>query len=356
LRTERGLLIAVATIAAAAPSWVARAQGDAPQRVDVAVTVVCPPDGAGELVDQLRDIVLGGSAGDIRSLYLDLAPRFDIEELFRLPAVGVDRTRAWVVVDGATALVRVAAAGRERFVFRDLTVSEPLNDLDRERIGQTLKVALETVVEGGNAALGRVAARAAAGIDRPSSSSASVAPSSVRHSQDGESAPPPPVLGSDPTFRLGLGGFMEMARLRGNFAYGPGIIASGLVTFGDLRAGVWVLLMAFLPHDIATDSPSVIYGASFRGGINLAASELPWLSLDLGAGYDWPRPRYFGGGQKQIEVYRVAARLGPADLGGVRTAITLMLEYSSQSFDVQYEGVTEASDTRPALALELWWH
>jgi hypothetical protein len=147
-----------------------------------------------------------------------------------------------------------------------------------------------------------------------------------------------------------------VAQLRGSFAYGPGIIANGLVTAGDLRAGVWLSLMAFLPHDIEPRSASAIYGASFRAGINLAASELPWLSLDLGAGYDWPRPGYFGGGQTKIAVYRVAARVGPAELAGIRTALTLMLEYSSQSLDLQYEGVIEASDTRPAVALELWWH
>src|SRR5947209_17210383 len=99
-----------------------------------------------------------------------------------------------------------------------------------------------------------------------------------------------------------------------------------------------------------------MYGASLSTDLILAARAIPWLSLDLGAGYDWPRPGYFGGGQTKIAVYRVAARVGPADLAGIRTALTLMLEYSGQSLDVQSEGVIEATDTRPALALELWWH
>src|SRR5690242_14187418 len=100
--SRRGLLIAVATIAAAAPSAAARAQGEAPQRIEIAVTVVCPPDAASELMDQLRDILMGATTGDIRSLQLGLAPRFDIGELFRLPAAGADSNRAWVVVDGKT--------------------------------------------------------------------------------------------------------------------------------------------------------------------------------------------------------------------------------------------------------------
>jgi len=357
-RSTRGLLIALATIAAGAPSAAARAQGEAAPRMDVAVTIVCPPDAATELSEQLRDILIGGPAGNPRSLDLGFARRFDIEEVFRLPAVGVDRTRAWVVIDGARALVRVAAAGRERFVFRDLTVSQPLDELDRERIGQMLKIALDTVVEGGRATLGRTAALAAAGIEQPPAPSSPAGPAapSEPQAQDRESAPPPPVLGPEPPIKLGLGGFMELAQLRGNFAYGPGVIANALVTVSEVRAGVWLLLMAFLPHDIEPHTPSVIYGASFRAGVNLGASELPWLSLDLGAGYDWPRPGYFGGGQKQIAVYRVAARVGPAEVAGLRAALTLMLEYSSQSLDVQAEGVIETSDTRPALALELWWH
>ena len=350
----RGLLIAVATIAAAAPSRAARAQGEPPQLNDVAVTIVCPPDTATPLMDQLRDILIGGTAGDANSLDLRFARRFEIEELFRLPAAGADRNRAWVVVDGKRALVRVAAAGRERFVFRDLTVSQPLDELDLERIGQTLKVALDTVIEGSRGALGRTAAMAAAGIEPPSPPPTPAAPSPVSPPPDVQSPAPAPA--PDLPFRLGLGGFMEMARLRGNFAYGPGVIANILVPAGDVRIGAWLLLMAFLPHDIQGDSPSVIYGASFRGGINVAASELPWLSLDVGAGYDWARPRYFGGGQDKIAVYRVAVRVGPGDFAGIRTALSLMLEYSSQSFDLQFEGVVDSSDTRPALALELWWH
>jgi hypothetical protein len=271
--------------------------------------------------------------------------------------VGADRPNAWVVVEGARALIRTAAAGRERFVFRDLAVSQPLSELDSERIGQTLKVALVPVIAGGQGALGRAAAQAAAGVQpKPSSPEATTSPVAQLSDQDRASNPVvPPQVPVEDRISFGLGAFMEIARLHGDFAYGPGVVVNALVKEEHLRAGVWISMMALLPHGISTDSQSAIYGASLRVGINLAAHALPWLSLDLGAGYDWPRPTYYNGGQREIGVYRIAVRAGPRETAGVRTALALILDYSSQSLDLATRDVSGDRDIRPALALELWW-
>jgi len=109
--------------------------------------------------------------------------------------------------------------------------------------------------------------------------------------------------------------------------------------------------MAFLPHRIESDSPSASYGASFRAGVGLGVGA--FLRCDLGAGYDWVRPNYTAGGPERIAAYRVAFRLGPAEIGGVKAALSALVEYTPQSF--VYEGVTNISDVRPGLALELWW-
>jgi len=117
-----------------------------PEGVVNAIPVqVAGPEGdltalATHLEEMLQDItpvvqVVRISAGDSAA-----ALRKDITE--------EDRPAAWVLIERGRARVRVAGAGRSRFVFRTLLVSIPMNELDRERTGHALRTALTAVIEG----------------------------------------------------------------------------------------------------------------------------------------------------------------------------------------------------------------
>jgi len=73
---------------------------------------------------------------------------FDAAAWLRRDIAAADRPAAWVVVKAGRVRVLVAGPRRSRFVVRELAVSMPLTELDRERTGHALRTALATVIEG----------------------------------------------------------------------------------------------------------------------------------------------------------------------------------------------------------------
>lgn len=324
----------------------ASADDGASGRRDPVAVVVCPPGGEPELAARLVDVVgTDLSPGGTRPLRVETASRFDPEELFRVDDTAV-RPTVWLVIDRDAAHVRAASADRQRFVFRDLVVAQPLTDLDRERIAHTAKVALATVVAGGTGALGPGAARGALGVDMASRVSPSAPP-------PGEVSEPdqPPFL------KFSLAGFLEVARIRSYFAYGPGALTSLQLAIGPVWVGPWMSLMAFQLHGINTNSPAAPYGVAWRAGLTVGLVRPPvsWVHLDLGAGYDWVRPLYTGGGQQKIPTYRLAVRVGPDDVTApLAISCAFFLEFADEAF-VNHDIAVGARELRPGLALELWW-
>jgi hypothetical protein len=158
------------------------------QPVEAATVVIVAADAttsewvAGRVQDLLADLLSGAQ--------IEFAERFSPGDLFLADEPERPRAKAWVSIVGPVAQVRVANAKRERFVFRDLVVSQPLTEIDRERIGQTLKAALLTVAEEGAPTLDRGKAEAALRIPpRPSPPSPPAGPS--RQLPDGEAPRPP---------------------------------------------------------------------------------------------------------------------------------------------------------------------
>jgi hypothetical protein len=313
------LLVAAAAVAQPAPET-----SISPQ---VALIVVCPDEALVDLTARLLDAV--GPARGAGAVQLVRAAAFDPDEPLRADGPDAGRPTAWVVVDGLAALVRATNAGRDRYVFRDLAVSSPLTELDRERIGQMVKTALVTVVEGGGGRRTR--------DDLPPAAAVRSAPAPA-------AARPPPI-------RVGAGVYFLMAAVQSQYpVYGAGIALSFESTRSH-QPGIWLSLMRFLPYGLG--DPGMGYGTSFRAGLSVRPPTLPSMRLDLGAGADWDRTGYHAGGDDRVFVGRVASCLGPADLGVVKASATVFVDVSPRIFFNR--GAADELDVRPGFALELGW-
>jgi hypothetical protein len=354
--------LALAATAAWLATSPARAElpGTAGAQLGPQLILVFPDEEIRAVAERLQDLLAptGDLSGQLGDIGIARARAFDPEDLFRLDSSDRQRPRAWVVVDGAVVHLRAAGAGRERFVFRDLAVARPLTEIDRERVGQALKSALLTVIDGGPSALSRADAQRTMGIDSlPPASVVETAPAMVPARPPAptavapEQGPPAPPR-KDPV-RAGLAGFIEVVRLHGSTVYLPGVVGTLQIATPWVRPAVWMSLMTVLPHHIDPDSRAAGYGSAFRAGVSASPAALPWFQLDLGAGFEWPRPGYSVGGADRVPVYRIAGRMGPFETAGMKIAVTLSLERATKSF---LGGVVvNDGSTRPGLTLELWW-
>ena len=112
------------------------------------VVLVSAPGVFGDLAGRLLDLV--DVPGGIE---IGRAERLRADEVFRVKGTDAGRATVWVTLDGTTAWVRAADADRERLVFRELAVSAPLSELDRERLCQMLASGLAAIGEDGAGAL-----------------------------------------------------------------------------------------------------------------------------------------------------------------------------------------------------------
>ena len=307
--------------------------------------VVGPIEELASLEKRLQDI-LDGSAR------LAHAATFDTAALFRADGLGADRPAAWVIIGHARVSIRVAGPGRQRFVFRDIGVARPLTEIDRERVGQSLKAALVTVIDGGPATLDRLGAQQAAGVATPAPSAPVVAAPAPPASASAPGPGSADASAQDPP-NLRLAGFLQRSSFINDSIFSVGVLGSATVRYAMLRGGVWLSLITYLPHGIPSGNDIVAYGSGLRAGINLAVTDLSWIQLDLGIGPDWSRPSYFGGGPKFVMVYRTNVRVGPAETWPLKPALVLFYEYTPNTLvNVSVEPV---SNNRAGLALELWW-
>ncbi len=217
------MLVALATVTG---PEVASAQDRS--SADVYLIVVGSDDGAADFSQELGDVLASPPLALVHRVQVSRADRVEPAELFDLHRTEATHPTAWVIVDGPTVHVRTAGAGRAQFVFRDITTSRPMTDLDRERVGQTLRTAVSAVIEGQPGALGRAQAQRAVDFDEPRPPDSAPAPREI--------APPLALIppGSLPAadteepgpvqFRLGAS--LQMVRIDTEFAYAPGAIAS----------------------------------------------------------------------------------------------------------------------------------
>src|SRR4029077_4258676 len=105
--------------------WAAGAT-EAATRAPPLVVLIGPEQPSALLRERFEDL-LGRTEPGVEVVR---GPSFRPEELFRIDGDGAGRLCAWVVIEDTTVRARVAGAGRDRFVFRDLAVALPLSELD----------------------------------------------------------------------------------------------------------------------------------------------------------------------------------------------------------------------------------
>jgi hypothetical protein len=324
---------------------------------DVYLIVVGSGAVPAEFPQELGDVLASPPLASVHRVQIARADRVEPAELFDLHRTEADHPTAWVIVDGPTVHVRTAGAGRAQFVFRDITTSRPMTDLDRERVGQTLRTAISAVIEGRPGALGRAQAQRAVDFDEPRP------PVPAREAPD--VAPPLALIppGSLPAgseeqrpLQFHFGASIEIVHLPSQFAYAPGAIGALESRQYPFRPRVWLSVMEFLPH--ADHAPPPAYGAAFRTGVGATVPPAPWLQVDLGVGVNWLRTTPFPDGS-YTSVYRLAARFGPEARFGILGSLVLSIEHVTTQFSY-FEGqafpnYAPSSRWHPGLTLELWW-
>lgn len=333
------------------PRAFARAQaGEAVTVVIVAADATTSELVAGRVQDLLADLPSGAQ--------IEFAERFSAGDLFLADEPERPRAKAWVSIVGPVAQVRVANAKRERFVFRDLVVAQPLTEIDRERIGQTLKAALLTVAEEGAPTLDRGKAEAALRIPaRPSPPAPPAGPS--RQLPDGEAprplAPVPPVIVPPvlpPRLRVAFAELYEVEWASASVSglNGPGLLGRFDLEWPGFSCGAWVSLAYFIPERFGLDNFDLGYGPSFRAGVSVAP--IRFIHLEIGEGTDWLRSTATGSAGL-LPIARGSIRLGSVPLWGWGISGSFIVERASQTLETGFGGSNSASSYRYGFALEV---
>ena len=324
---------------------------------DVYLIVVGSDDVPADFSQELGDVLASPPLALVHRVQVSRADRVESAELFDVHRTEAAHPTAWVILDGATVHVRTAGAGRAQFVFRDITTSRPMTDLDRERVGQTLRTAVSALIEGRPGALGRAQAQQAVDFDerRPP----------VLAREPPELAPPLALIppGTLPAsseaqgqLQFHLGASLEIVHLPSQFAYAPGAIGVLEWKPHPFRPRIWLSVMEFLPH--ADHAPPPAYGAAFRTGVGATLPRASWLQVDLGIGVNWLRTTPFPDGS-YTSVYRLAVRLGPAVRFGILGSLVLSIEHVTTQFSYSggeaFPNYDSSSRWHPGLTLELWW-
>ena len=257
---------------------------------------------------------------------------------------------AWVVVNESLAQVRAASAARDRFVFRDLVVSRPLTELDRERLGLTLKSAPQAVLEGGAQSLDRRAAEAT--FVAPPSAAADHPIGEARTDADAPAKPAPPSSG-EAVLTWSLAALYEVLWTSWGVSglNGPGLAARLDVSgWSIVSVGLWSTVTYFTPVRLGIWNFDMGYGPSVRAGVGL--QPLPRIELEVGGGFDWLQSAGTSGGPGRLSLARLAVRVGPVSILGERLSATAIFEHSDQAFGTGsvYNGM---SSNRGGLSLDI---
>jgi hypothetical protein len=139
---RHGLFVLALVGALTAWPTVARGEGKvAPPPVCAHLRLVDADADARALLGELGDVL----SADLPRLDVAMAPAQEVSRLFRSDDPDAACVTAWVVVEATRARIRVAGAGRCRYVFRELDLEQPLSALDRERLAQVTSAALSAV-------------------------------------------------------------------------------------------------------------------------------------------------------------------------------------------------------------------
>jgi hypothetical protein len=371
--TVKVLVMATVMVLSAAP---ARADlPGIPEGVVNAIPVqVAGPEGdltalATHLEEMLQDItpvvqVVRISAGDSAA-----ALRKDITE--------EDRPAAWVLIERGRARVRVAGAGRSRFVFRTLLVSIPMNELDRERTGHALRTALTAVIEGQSVRtegsprddLHRLPLLPEPEVLQITPDVASASEAKPRLEIAARDQPPaPPGLAPGLGWRLGAtyeAQFLTICRCGGKpipavLNHSLGAVVGWSSNDDRIPYQLFVGGRFHLPMAVERGPTNfTVTGLSVHLGASVAATRAIHVGLAAGvAGFRTRPVRSADVHRDVLALARVFLRVGLFDLGSTFTGSALAL------FEVTHRGAQwvafeevryEDSRLRPGLGLEIGW-
>lgn len=341
-----GVLLAMLSLAAAARVAIATT---APARIHV----VGAGDGTPALEARLHDLL----DDELPGLVVDGLPVFQGDEPFRGGEADTASAAAWLVLEGTHGRLRAAGAGRTRFVFRDLEVGQPLTEFDRERLGQSIKAAIEALVAGGPGVMSRADAAAASGVALPVAAP-DVAVAVV--------APPPP--------RFRLGAFYQAQATGGGLLQGAGLIATLNGSSWSHDPELWLSGGYDLPGEFGNQLASVTISALWtRVGVTLRLNDAVRVGVGVGIDRQTKRlvyilagnPGYVDQDDRIIAAGRLLVRAGPTRVVGVDVSLTAFLEISQSTESNIYVAEANGNDVvatlyrsgvaRPGFSLELWW-
>jgi hypothetical protein len=321
-------LLAAAMVVATA----AAASGAARAPVCAQLHVVASDADAQSLLPALRDVL----STEHPRLEAGVAPAFDPAWLFRASGPDAACVTGWVALEQTRALVRVAGAGRCRFVFRELAIERPLAEVDRERIVQVARAAMLATGEDGRAAactqpLAPVVVLPAthADAEEPAAEPLAITRSGVRTSPWWSALE---VGGS-------YGGPIRSSKLWS----GPGVSLALVGSAFREDPELWLDLRYVLPNDFPSPGDRV-QTTSLRGGGSIGW--VPHVRLGLGLGADRD-VLYYDSNVDWQPAARAFARFDTPYWHGVAAGVTAFLD--------AVHSPDPTNTLRPGLALELRW-
>lgn len=220
------------------------------------------------------------------------APAPTLDDL-RTPSESEATVRIWVVpAEDLLTRVYLAEPGTERVLLRELPRSQPLDEIERERLAQIVLSSVLAFVDGElSSSLAEVQRSLPSAADPPLTSTPfQAAPAAPTSPHDLGTAPPPPrpaamSLRVDVSYEL-------VAQGPAGVSQGPGLRAA-LVRRGDaLRLGAGLRGQARLPHSVRTDHLSLEASSLVLGLDGIVGSSLDrrvsW-SGELGGGLEMSR-------------------------------------------------------------------
>ncbi len=303
-------------------------------------------------------------------------------EVFRVDGAESPRSTAWMILGGSVARVRAADASRQRFVFRDLAVSEPLTEVDRESLCQVLKSALATVIEGGSDALGRRAAEQALGVAAAPPLSAEPvpepAPPQVPETLDTAVPLFPDPVPSEPVSALGwsIGARYGVLWTEVGLAHGPGIVVELWSNRAAGHPGAWLAAHYGIERELVT-------GALWKGATSLqiggSLEASAFVRVEGGVGVDLIHFSRSGAYVDQPSVWtkivpagRAALRFGAVDVLDIPISISVLADVAGRTVRYDDFGLSQFVNSQfyspfvaawvnttwsvhPGVALDLWW-
>ncbi len=245
-------------------------------------------------------------------------------------------------------VIYFADKGGERFLVRELSLPQGLDELGKEALGQIIESSFEALLEQGGSALNRAQLRSA--FEEREEPAPSPSPAS---------GPPEPVLYSAKQRpSAGVGAFYAMrAFTSSSVTHGPGAIVRGELPWQSTRFSLWFSAAYELPQDFSDQVIGLrLSTISLRIGAGLRRRVVPplWLGARLGIGSDFVdvEPHALLPEQTTTTI----SRLSRVDVGGIAVdasyevapqinvalAAFADIDFVPRHYDVMLNGTTQA--------------